>query len=466
MVSLLICVHYLMASSKSASTMDDKRQGKESNNVPRLARMQFRREFLAWLLLPVMLGMVEGGVAGVLANIAFADHVPRQWLNIAVALITGAPAFANVTSFLWNALSQGRHKIYFLVFLQVLAAVLVCSIGFAPTNVAGLILLTTCVVGSRMCWAGVVTLRSTVWRANYPRTTRATLAGKLVIGQTLVMAAVGILFGLALSHSPRSYHVLYPAAAMIGFIGAMVFRQLRMRGHHALLAAERSAMEQHGRRTKLANPLQILQTLREDQLFRRYMISMFIFGIGNLSVTAPLVIIVKDQFGYEYLGGILVTATIPILVMPFCIPLWSRLFDRMHIIHFRSIHCWSFISSTFALLLAALIGSEILLWLSAILRGVGFGGGVLGWNLGHHDFTTTEHASRYMGIHVTLTGIRGFIGPAAAVALYQWFNQMQDGAGGWVFAVCLFLNVTGAMCFFWLKRQIGAKEDMTITHGG
>jgi len=454
-----------MSTSMSTCPIDEKIPTKHQNAIPRLARVQFRREFWAWLLLPVMLGTVEGGVAGVLANNAFADRVPQQWLNIAVALITGAPAFANVTSFLWNALSQGRHKIHFIVFLQILASCLVCMVAFAPTNTAGLVLLTTCVIGARMCWAGVVTLRSTVWRANYPRSTRATLAGKIVTGQTIVLATAGLLIGISLELWSGSYHILYPAAACTGIIGAMVFRRLRMRGHAALLAAERTAML-HRKRSRQANPIQIWHTLRDDQLFRRYMIAMFIFGIGNLSITAPLVIIVHDQFGYSYLRGILITATIPILVMPLCIPLWSRLFDRMHIIRFRSIHCWSFIASSCALLLAALSGNALLLWLAAVLRGIGFAGGVLGWNLGHHDFTTTEHASRYMGVHVTLTGIRGFIGPPLAVGLYGWLNHAHDGAGGWVFAVCLALNLAGAMCFLWLKRQIGPREDLAITHGG
>ena len=70
-----------------------------------------------------MVGAVEGGVVSVIAKNMFAGQVSNGWLNAAVAVLSGAPAFANVTSFLWAALSHGRNKIRFLCALQ-LACVL------------------------------------------------------------------------------------------------------------------------------------------------------------------------------------------------------------------------------------------------------------------------------------------------------------------------------------------------------
>jgi hypothetical protein len=45
-----------------------------------------------------------------------------------------------------------------------------------------------------------------------------------------------------------------------------------------------------------------------------------------------------------------------------------------------------------------------------------FAGGKLGWNLGHNDFASDDQSTLYMGIHVTLTGVRGLIAPLAGVA--------------------------------------------------
>ncbi len=419
--------------------------------MPPLTRLHYRRELLAWFFLPVMLGAVEGGVTGVIAVNAFAEAVPKWVLNIAVALCTGAPAFANITSFLWASLSHGRNKIRFLVGLKLAAACLVAMVAFAPTDWVGLAMLTGGAVGARICWAGVVTLRTTVWQANFPRDVRAKMAGKLATIQTIMLAGAGLVIGLTMRADDEAYRYLYPIAAAFGLVGASLYGRMQMRGHAALINAE---LEQTGGRTSAVNPLRMLQILREDVLFRRYMGAMFVFGIGNLSMMAPLVIVVKEVFGYDYLLGIIVVGTIPIIVIPLAIPFWSRMLDRMHIIPFRVIHCWSFVAANILVLIAALTVNHTLLWLSAVVRGIGFGGGVLGWNLGHHDFTTTESASQYMGVHVTLTGIRGFIGPAIAVALYEWFNKLHPGAGPYVFAVCMGVNVLGAIGFIALRRTM------------
>ncbi len=424
--------------------------------MPALSRAHYRRELAAWFFLPVMLGAAEGGVTGVIAYNSFVGAVPDWVLSIAVALCTGAPAFANITSFLWASLSHGQNKIRFLVGLQFGAALCVGLIAFAPSTWIGLAMFTAGAAGARVCWAGVVTLRTTVWQANYPRNVRANIAGKLATVQTIMLALAGLAIGLAMEGDKQAYRWMYPLAGGAGLIGAVLYSKIRMRGHAALIRTER---EQRGKRNSGANPLQMLRILRDDKLFRRYMGAMFIFGIGNLSMMAPLVIVVKNVFGYSYLKGILVTATVPILIIPLAIPIWSRMLDRMHIIPFRVIHSWSFTITNIVVLIAALTANHTLLWTSAVLRGISFGGGVLGWNLGHHDFTTTESASQYMGIHVTLTGVRGFIGPAVAVSLYWWFESLDPGAGSWVFAVCTSVNVVGALLFFALKRTM-SKETL------
>ena len=136
--------------------------------------------------------------------------------------------------------------------------------------------------------------------------------------------------------------------------------------------------------------------------------------------------------------------------MTLTIPLWARLLDRSHIIRFRMYHSWWFVAATAAVLIAAVsVETDLrwMLWVAAVLKGVAFGGGVLAWNLGHNDFAPKAMTSQYMGVHVTLTGIRGLLAPVAAVAMYEWLNSVQPGRGGWVFAGCLALNLAGAVGF-------------------
>jgi MFS family permease len=416
--------------------------------MPPLSRGHYRRELVAWLFLPVMLGTVEGGVTGVLAKNAFEDHVSPGVLNLAVALLSGAPAFSNVLSFVWAAVSNGRDKIRFLAALQVATALLVAVVALAPLSLAGLVLLTGAVIGARVCWSGVITIRSTVWRANYPRSDRATMAGKLATVQAVMLTAVGLLVGMTMQLDENAFRVIYPVAAGLGLVGASVYRRLRVRGHRALLRDERLSISP----LQLASPVSLWRVLRDDPRFRRYMLCMFVFGTGNLMVATPLVIMLRDRFRLEELVSILIASSIPAVLMPLSIPWWSRLLDRVHILQFRAVHCWAFIASTLLFLLGALLDHTWLLVGGAVAKGVAIGGGVLGWNLGHLDFAPPHLANRYMGVHVTLTGLRGVVSPLAAVALYQALERWRPGAGPWVLAVSLVLSLVGAAGFFLLAR--------------
>ena len=197
------------------------------------------------------------------------------------------------------------------------------------------------------------------------------------------------------------------------------------------------------------------QTLREDPHYRRYMTAMFVFGSGNLMVTAPLIIMLKDRFVMLNEGWqMFIAATIPLLIMPLSIPFWSRLLDRVHIVPFRAVHSWAFVTSIVLVLIGCLLTEPWIVVLAAITKGIAFGGGVLGWNLGHHDFTTVENASRYMGVHVSLTGLRGVTSPIIGVSVYQLLEWWRPGSGPLVFALCLGLSISGAIGFWMLARTM------------
>ncbi len=401
-------------------------------------------------------------MVSVIAKNAFEAAVPEKGLNFVVALLAGAPAFANITSFLWAAMSHGRNKIRFLLGLKIATALFVAVIALAPLNVWGLLMLAVCVVGARSCWAGVVTIRATVWRANYPRYARANMAGKLATVQSLLLATAGFLLAEAMTWHEDAFRLIYPLAAVFGVAGAMVYGRMRVRGHRALLLAER-----RGSTTRaMVSPLQLWHVLANDRIYRQFMITMFIFGTGNMMITAPLVIMLRELFGFGYRGGMLISGIIPIVLTPLSIPFWSRLLDRVHVIKFRAIHSWTFVAAALAMLLAAVTVQPMWLALSATLQGVAFGGGMLAWNLGHHDFAPAHKASQYMGVHVTLTGVRGILAPLIAVGVYEWLNTINPGSGAWVFAFCLLLNVTGAIGFGLLhKRMSGAGHGSQFSEG-
>ena len=326
---------------------------------------------------------------------------------------------------------------------------MVALVAFAPINALGIGVLLFGAIGARFCWSGVITLRSTIWAANFPRHARANMAGKLATVQALTMAGVALFIGTAMDYNDQAFRWLYPAAAAVGVIGVHLYSKMRMRGHRALLNQERRDGQS---KRSLLNPLQMFEIFREDRRFRNYMACMFVFGSGNLMVLAPLIIHLKEVFGDQKTMQMIIAQTIPLVMMPICIPFWGRLLDRVHIIEFRAVHCWAFVSFIAAVFFASFTDAWWLFFPAAILKGAAMAGGVLGWNLGHHDFAPVEKASLYMGAHVSLTGIRGMFAPLVGVGVYELLRA-NDLPVALTFVVCGSLSLIGAAGFMIMAHR-------------
>ena len=413
-----------------------------------LGKPRYARELVAWAFLPMMMGAIEGGVVGVLTKRLFDGVVDSTWLDWSVATLAAAQGFANISSFFWAAISNGKHKIRFITALKFISVLLIATVTFVPRTPLGLVMLLFCVIGTRVCYTGVVTLRTTVWQANYTRGHRTVVAGKIATIQALVLAAVAFSVGQVMDLNEDAFRWIYPVAASFGIIGAWIYSKIQVKGHSKLLS-----VEQHDSHNVSVLPWRTFHLLFEDTSFAKYMTCQFVFGVGNLMLTAPLIIILSDKFDLDYLGQILIVTTIPILMIPISTPLWAKLLNNMHVLSFRSIHSWFFVVSSIVIGLSIASTSTAGLWLGAAIRGIGFGGGVLAWNLGHQDYAPVEKSGRYMGLHVTLTGIRGLIAPAIGIALYTTLKHQGYNAGPIVFFVGAGLSAVGGIGFILLSNE-------------
>jgi len=198
------------------------------NQDPRLDKrppeqQQYGRELVAWALLPMMMGAIEGGVVGVLTIRLFDGIVESTLLGWAVASLAAAQGFANISSFLWAAVSHGKHKIRFITALKFVSVLLIASVTLVPRTPLGLGMLLFCVIGTRVCYTGIVTLRTTVWQANYPRINRTVVAGKIATVQALVLATVAFTVGQVMDVNEDAFRWIYPIAASFGILGAWIY---------------------------------------------------------------------------------------------------------------------------------------------------------------------------------------------------------------------------------------------------
>lgn len=419
---------------------------------PRLSRRNYRHELVGVLFFPVGLAVVEGAVISVMVRKGYESALPAALLNFIVGLLASASEWANLTSFFWTALAHGRDKVRLTSALQAGVLAMVATIGLAPRSAVGVWVVVAAVFAARMLMAGVVTVRPTVWRANYPRSHRARITGNLTTVQVVVLSAVALSLGAGKDLGEPVYRAIILTAAAIAALGVLSYSRVRLRHRRIIRRQERRAPE-HQRPT--LSPWSGLRVLADDPFYARFQVWMFVVGTGNLMLTAPLAITLRERFKMGAMDSVIITYVLPLLVMPLAIPYWSHRFTRRHVVRFRARHSWVFVAGQGVILLGALTTSTGLLYLGAVLQGIGYAGGSLAWNLGHLDFAPAGRATEYMSAHVMLNGIRGLLAPLLAVSIYEALRTSHPGHESWVFAFSVVVCAAGALGFMHLERQMG-----------
>ncbi len=240
---------------------------------------------------------------------------------------------------------------------------------------------------------------------------------------------------------------MYGLAALTGLAAALLYRQMRVRREYALLSAENAALGQ----SQLFSLGVMRQILRDDPAYRRYLFWLGVYGAGNLMVSAQLVVVFSDQLHLPSATQIGVLAIVPLLSIPLFTPAWARLFDSGHVIEYRSRQCLAMIAAIIVLSGAVFVPWPALLWIGALMLGAATAGANLGWNLGHSDFASLGRMQQYMGVNVTLTGMRGLIAPPVGVLAYEALELVAGGAGRYALLLPLLLTLAGAWGFNSMK---------------
>ena len=72
-----------------------------------------------------------------------------------------------------------------------------------------------------------------------------------------------------------------------------------------------------------------------------------------------------------------------------------------------------------------------------------------------------------MGVHVTLTGLRGVVSPLLGVGLYELLEAYTPGSGVWALGLPLTLVTAGALGFRQMKRAqlANAQFGFNVVYG-
>jgi len=427
-------------------------------SLPFSTRRNYFYEFQHLLLWSVCAGLVEGQFASVVVSKTF-DGSERL-----IAIASATPIAAHVFSLFWGMLCVGRPKVRLAILFASGCALCAASVAAVPTSPVGAIFFLCQMAASQVLLTGVVTVRTAFWKSNYPRSVRGQIAARL----QAVRFVVGVVAALAASavsdKDPAAYRYIFPAAAFIGAFGIMLLPRLHIRGERSELRRHERTPEDDDPHTCIVEPYsitallspghvfgQMYRVLHDDRRFRQYCVAQLLTGIANLMTISIIVAVVTrelqagDAWGFWISTGLIVA--LPRLVMLGSLRRWGLLFDRVGVVRFRVVNCVCWTATLVCGLFATMVTvgptrvdpiylpiAVALFSLRAIMYGLGIGGGALAWNLGHLHFAQPHQAEVYMGIHVSLTGVRGLIAPLLGMWLWN-----KIGWPVWIIAIALAL---------------------------
>ena len=379
----------------------------------------------------------------------FGDQAPRVAVDLVLAVVSSAPAWSNLASMAYARRAQGRPKIAFLAPLLVAMTACVAGLALVPRNGYGLVLFFAFYAAARLLWAGVETVRAVLWSVNYPPRARGRITGRITVNTSIVVAGVGVALGWLVGREGPGWRIAVIVGCLCGLAGTLAFRHLRVRREDDLLQAERSRLLE-GASFGLAG---MRALLARDPAFREYQLAMAVFGAGMLSLTPLMVVCLNEVLGLPTFAQVVVTTSLPVIVMPFAVQPWARYLDRHRVVTFRALHGRVTVVAVALLVAAVLLHVPMLLWPGALLMGVSLAAGSLGWTLGHNDFAPRGEETRYMALHVTLTGLRGLVAPPLTMAAYHVLDSLHAGLGPYALALPFALVVTGAWRFHRMHRR-------------
>ncbi|MEM6313228.1 MAG: MFS transporter, partial [Planctomycetota bacterium] len=378
--------------------------------------------------------------------------------QLLLAVITAAPMFGNIVALFWSQVAEGRRKVPVINALQVGVAVAVAAVGLTwfvpdvngkPPEYAGWIFAALIVV-ARVCASGVITLRSAVWRSNYPTSSRARIVGRITVVYMATLAVLTTGGALFLDYMPASYAVMYPLFAAISAVGIYEFSRIRVRGEASQLADQPTSRKRVGPIRAYADQVAAgLALLREDRVFAKYQWFQFLLGVSFMFALPSLYYMVSKEMtdpDRQYTLAVIVLSLLPVVASTLSIQLWAPLYDRMTLFRFRTLQGWFILVCQATILIGAVMDQLWIVAVGMLLQGICFGGGQLAWQLGQHAFAGPDRIAQYMGVHVMLTGVRGCLAPFFGVGMYHLLGRP-------VFAVSLVFSAIGVAGYWWMSRR-------------
>jgi MFS family permease len=258
---------------------------------------------------------------------------------------------------------------------------------------------------SMICGSVLTPATNSLLQTNLTRNTLGKMYGWLTVLGTVMLMISTIASGYIMNYYPGSYHWLFALSAALGIASSTVTAKIRPRKTHY-----------QGERTLHLRHVPLVKVVRNRgfALFER---NFFLYGMAFMVLLpiVPIFLVERLNISYDEAGMALgLFSEIGIIVMT---PIFAVIYDRLHPVSFSR---WIFMLLGFyplTLLASGFLSRTThtppILWayIAYLIFGFGMAGLSLVWMLGSIHFAGEDDATPYSGIHTTLVGLRGMIGP-------------------------------------------------------
>ena len=372
--------------------------------IPFMSRPTFRYEIISTVFVGVGSGLLAPSFTQLFARkTLYANKwiIAALLLQIAVGILFGA--------FLGPYLQRHR-RIRYVVAARLLIAASMLGIALLPPGsqsaspYLGMIILTG------LLTAVVLSVLSSVWHSNYPAEIRGQIFSRRYIVNVIFMVCSMKLAGYVLDAWPWGHYLVYSVGAACMVAGAILFSRIRVRGERSML--RREAQDSF-------NVLAGFALLWRDRQYGRFMAWQMVSGSMTLLTYSIVLLVLTDHLKVSYTQGTTAIAIVGLGVAVLAAPICGRLFDTLGVSKFRAIGAAMLASSRVVLFTAAIFKSWPLALVAFVFQGLGMSTGGLAFSIGHTRFAHPQKGQLYMGIHMTLQGLRGLTMPFLGMWLYE-----------------------------------------------
>ncbi len=231
-----------------------------------------------------------------------------------------------------------------------------------------------------------------------------------------------LLFGILLDKNYFIFRYVYPAMGILGICGYIMLSRIPYNSRVVYV------------REKLSNSLlnsvrRMFKILKNDKAFRDFEIAYFSYGTAFMFSTTVVTFFLESHLNLSY-SVISGYKTLSGAVTFLSLPLFGILMDKVDQRRFSSF-MFSFMLMYLIFIVltyfypfgCALFGLNVILFLflAFIMYGLFSSSGTLSWNVGTAFFTKDSQAvGDYHAIHITLTGLRGFLALLGVIIYQTW----------------------------------------------